>query len=183
MQGLPFELLHYSRTYQKATYFGLYHLESVLTSPTFQDGGYSGIERDYRTRRLYVQSGFEGCVCGDTNSLRFTKMFDIHARRDSVPVHLTSVWPQYCSKHFLEDYALCSRTSPGKRYAYYLLFGRHLSVGKDTEPNEGISTNTNQTFIRSGVLDKRKQECSGSKQDSRVSGLCILNGLQVSWGR
>ncbi|KAG2229479.1 hypothetical protein INT48_004681 [Thamnidium elegans] len=172
-QGLLVELLHNSRTYETSSDFRLYNAKSIFTSTTFQNGRGSGIKGSHRAQRLYVQGGFEGCLRGDTDSSRFTKIFDVHEQRDYLPVHVSGLRSQYCSKSLLQDYALCSRTVESERYTFDLLFGRHLYTGKITRTNEKDHCVTNLAFDRIGFYNQREKEYSSSVQMSRIPRIFI----------
>ncbi|KAG0768500.1 hypothetical protein G6F26_006016 [Rhizopus arrhizus] len=72
----------------------------------------------------------------------------LRERRNCLPIQIPSVWPQCSTKSFLQNHALCYRTSKKRRNSHHLLFGRYMHPGKD-------------------------ETRDGPGNEQKVSGLCV----------
>ncbi|KAG1619076.1 hypothetical protein G6F46_003450 [Rhizopus delemar] len=90
----------------------------------------------YRKRRLHLQNRFKGRVCSYSNACRLPRFPKFRERRSCLQIQIPCVRPQCSTKDFLQNHALCHRTSEERMDSNHLLFGRHLHLGEDKARDE-----------------------------------------------
>ncbi|KAG1320862.1 hypothetical protein G6F62_011116 [Rhizopus arrhizus] len=146
--SIPLQILYSTGNDKEKTDPGLPKIEFVHPSRTLQDGGSSSTKRTYGKRRLHLQNRFKGRIRSCPNTRRLLRFFKLRERRNCLPIQIPSVWPQCSTKSFLQNHALCYRTSKKRRNSHHLLFGRYMHPGKD-------------------------ETRDGPGNEQKVSGLCV----------
>lgn len=142
------KVFYNTRKNKKKTHFRLPKTKQIHSGRTLQDGGSTCSKGNYRTKRLYLQNRFEGCLCGHSHTQGFNGLFDFRKSRHSLQVSFSRIWAKRISKSFQQNNAICYRTIKKRRNQANLLLGRYLRFIKD----EG----------RDAQIDRENQDSSGS---------------------
>ncbi|KAG1042355.1 hypothetical protein G6F43_011925 [Rhizopus delemar] len=171
--AIPLQVLYYTRKDEEKTNPGLPEIELIHPSRTFQDGRSSGTKRANRKRRLHLQNRSKGRIRSGSNACGLPRFPKFRERRSGLQIQIPCVRPQCSTKDFLQDHALCHRTSEERRDPNHLLFGRHLHLGEEKARNEPIDNQSKASSRETRLPHQLQKEYSHTIKNSGVSGFYI----------
>jgi hypothetical protein len=163
---------------------GLQNGESVYTMSTFQDGRGASSQGNYSTERLDLQTRFEGCICGGTNSQGLSALSIFPTPGHDIQLQIPTIWHERRSKGILEADEVRNDTFTETRNQISLLSRRYLHLSQDQARNESTHGHGDLSSSTVGLHIEHGQERHDSTQDSGFFGIHfqhINNDNQCTW--
>lgn len=176
---IPLKKFYSTGTDQEKTNSGLPEIELFHPSRTFQDGRSSCTTRIDEERRLYMQNRFKICIRSSSYTRRFQRFPKLRKRRSRIPLQVSSVRSKCSSKNFLQNNAVCHRTTKEGRDSDNILSGRHLYLSQEKRRNELLDQKSETTLRKPGVYYKLQEEYPNTIKDSGIPGFLFNSRTMI----
>ncbi|KAG2213302.1 hypothetical protein INT45_013460, partial [Circinella minor] len=171
--GVSLKFFHNTRTKQKKTYFGLSKNKSIYPMSPFQNGRCTSLERHHRDERLYVQAGFEGCICGGGTSSTISKIYNFYESRNCIPIQDFGVWNECQPENFFKDNEICRGTFTARRHQNGILSRRHLYISENETGDVSCHQASNDTPRIIRIYYQQGKECINPITQTRLPRVSI----------
>ena len=145
--------------------------QSVCGKAAFQNGRHSDPEGHYSPQRLHGQTGLKGCLLFRASGRRRQEVSQVRVGRQSVRVHMPSIWPHKCTLDIHKAVQTSSSIFTTTGSPLSDVSGRQASSRQLSRGSQGAFQPLSEADHFLGIHHQLEENCPGTNADNRISGV------------
>ena len=145
--------------------------KQLCSTPPFQDGGNSSIERHHETRGLDDESRPKRCIFLSTNMSRGQEISPLQMEKQDISVQLPTFWSVMCSLGLYQDNQGSGGNPKEHGHSSYHIHRRHTDNSRDRVTGEGSDSSPLIPSGEPGICDQLPKIPTKTNPDDRLPGL------------
>ena len=142
--------------------------ESLYTSSSLQDGGYTGPEGHSSPQRLHDKVGSKGCLPIDSNLSTPSEVSELHLEPSGLPVHMSPIRAIQCPPDLHKGHETCGGSPQVLGNQTGSVPGRHAVFSSVQVRADPVEEHYPGSLREPGLPDKLPQISSGAIPDHEI---------------